>query len=196
MRHLLAALTLLVFSASLASASTYQWRDDNGVTHFTDDSDRIPAKYLGRAKELDSIRGEKKPATPAKVQELPAAVAAPAAGSAAPDDSAVARSEEKERLEAELKSLQAGLATKKKELDRLHHKWSVVKGRTPTEKEVEEFEKKRAEGKATFKDNPYVNKKPLSSPGPARSAYFKKLEEIRRDEEKVRQLEQELQGLR
>jgi len=195
MRYLLAALTLLVFSASLAPASTYQWRDDNGVTHFTDDSDRIPAKYLGRAKELDSIRGEKKPATPAKAQDLPAAVAAPAA-SAAPDDSQTVRSEEKERLEAELKSLQAGLATKKKELDRLHHKWSVVKGRTPTEKEVEEFEKKRAKGTATFKDNPYVNKKPLSSPAPARTAYFKKLEEIGRDEEKVRQLEQELQGVR
>ena len=193
MRYLLAALTLLVFSASLAPASTYQWRDDNGVTHFTDDSDRIPAKYLGRAKELDSIRGEKKPATPAKAQDLPAAVAAPAA-SAAPDDSQTVRSEEKERLEAELKSLQAGLATKKKELDRLHHKWSVVKGRTPTEKEVEEFEKKRAKGTATFKDNPYVNKKPLSSPAPARTAYFKKLEEIGRDEEKVRQLEQELPG--
>ena len=194
MRHLLAAFTLLVFSASLAPASTYQWRDDNGVTHFTDDSDRIPARYLGRARELDSIRGEKKPATPAKAQDLPAAVAAPAASAA--DDYQAVRSEEKEQLEAELKSLQAGLATKKKELDRLHHKWSVVKGRTPTEKEVEEFEKKRAEGKATFKDNPYVNKKPLSSPGPARSAYFKKLEEIRRDEEKVRQLEQQLQGLR
>ena len=191
MRHLLVAFTLLVFSASLAPASTYQWRDDNGVTHFTDDSDRIPAKYLGRARELDSIRGGKKPATPAKAQDLPAAVAAPAASAA--NDSQAVRSEEKEQLEEELKSLRAGLAAKKKELDRLHHKWSVVKGRTPTEEEVEAFEKKRAKGTATFKDNPYVNKKPLSSPGPARIAYFKKLEEVRRDEEKVRQLEQELQ---
>jgi len=103
------------------------------------------------------------------------------------------RAADQERLKTELMSLRAGLAAKKKELDRLHHKWSVVKGRTPTEEEVEEFEKKRAKGKATFKDNPYVNKKPLSSPGPARIAYFKKLEEVRRDEEKLRQLEQELQ---
>ena len=192
MRHFLVALTLLVFSAPLAPASTYQWRDDNGVTHFTDNSDRIPARYLGRAREIDSIRGETKPATPAKAQDLPAA-AAPAAASAASDASAAVRAADQERLKTELTRLRAGLATKRKELDRLHHKWSVVKGRTPTEEEVEAFEKKRAKGTATFKDNPYVNKKPLSSPGPARIAYFKKLEEVRRDEEKVRQLEQELQ---
>lgn len=192
MRQILVASTLLVLTAPLALASTYQWRDDNGVTHFTDNSDRIPARYLGRARELDSIRGEPKPATPAKAQDLPAA-AAPAAASAASDASAAVRGADQERLKTELTRLRAGLATKKRELDRLHHKWSVVKGRTPTEEEVEEFEKKRAKGKATFKDNPYVNKKPLSSPGPARIAYFKKLEEVRRDEEKVRQLEQELQ---
>jgi hypothetical protein len=95
----------------------------------------------------------------------------------------------------ELQSLKDALPGKKVELGRLHHKWSVVKGRTPGKDELKDFEEKRAQGKATFDDNPYINKKPLSTPGPARAAYFKKLEEIRKDEERIRQLEKELNGL-
>ena len=105
-------------------------------------------------------------------------------------------SSDRVQLSQELKGLQARLAAKKKELARLYHKWSVAKGRTPTKEEIEEFEKKRAAGKATFKDNPYVSKNPLSRPAPARLAYFRKLEEVRKDEEKLRRLEMELQALR
>jgi hypothetical protein len=94
--------------------------------------------------------------------------------------------------QVELKALKESLPLKKKELARLHHKWTVAKGRVPTPEEIKDFEKKRAKGKVSFDDNPYVNKKPLSSPGLARQAYFKKLEEVRRDEERVRRLEQEL----
>ena len=98
----------------------------------------------------------------------------------------------------ELKALQESLAVKKKELARLHHKWTVAKGRVPSKEELKEFEEKRAKGKATMEDNPYINKKPLSSPGLSRQAYYQKLEEVRQDEAWLRQLGQDLtsRGLR
>lgn len=176
----------------LAQASTYQWQDDKGVLHFTDNPDRIPEKYLNRAREIESVKPEPKPASPNKAPDVPAAASPGAAGTKAPSPAAGAVSPDRARVEAELKGLKEGLDTKRKELERLRHKWSVAKGRTPSDEEVKEFEKKRAEGKASFKDNPYVNRKPLSSPGPARAAYYNKLEEVRKDEERVRQLEQQL----
>lgn len=193
MRHiLLTALLLALLAPPLARASTYQWRDDNGVTHFTDDPDSIPARFVNRAKELASVRSETKPA--------PQAPAGPGTATLAPTaiepTAAEVDSSDKAQLSRELKGLQESLAAKKKELARLYHKWSVAKGRTPTKEEIAEFEKKRAAGKATFKDNPYVSKNPLATPAPARLAYFRKLEEVRKDEEKVSKLEQKLQGLR
>jgi len=194
MPYILLATVLLALSApALAQASTYQWRDDRGVTHFTDNPDSIPETYLNRARELPSVKTESKAKAPS---EAPASLgSAPAATAGAVAAAGGVRSAEHERLTLELKKTREGVAAKKKELARLHHKWSVAKGRTPTEDEVEEFEKKRAKGKATYQDNPYVNKKPLSSPVPARIAYFKKLEEVRKDEERARQLELELQRL-
>lgn len=193
MRHLLVATLLLALLATVdALASTYQWRDDQGVTHFTDDPDRIPARYLKRVRELDSVSAEKKPAPRATVPDVPAAVAAPARESVASAPAGGASQDV--RLAVELKRLREGLEAKKKELDRLHHKWTVAKGRNPSEEEVGKYEKKRAEGKATYKDNPYVNKRPLSSPAPARAAYYAKLAELRKDEDRVRQLEQELRA--
>lgn len=195
MQRLVAAVTLLALTAPVeGAAAIYRWSDDKGVVHFTDNPDRIPMKHLGRAQEIESAN-EAAPTAPATKGAAPAAVApaaAPAAPAAVADKAATG---EKAKLAAELEKLREGLEQKRKELDRLQHKWTVAKGRTPTEKEIEEFEKKRAEGKATFKDNPYVNKKPLSNPAPARAAYYAKLEEIRRDEAKVQELEQQLNGI-
>jgi hypothetical protein len=91
-------------------------------------------------------------------------------------------------LEKELKSLEDALPAKKKELARLHHKWIVAKGRMPTAEEVKAFEQKRAQGTAKFEDNPYVNKKPLSTPGRARQAYYRQLSEVQKDEARISEL--------
>ncbi len=178
----------------LASAATYQWRDDAGVLHFTDDSDRIPERYQKRVTETDSAAAEKGAAPAQKKQEAPAA--SDASGSAAKPAAQPVASTTRATLEAELKRLKEALVPKKEELSRLQHKWMVSKGRTPTAKEIAEFEKKRAKGKATYADNPYVNKSPLSSTIPARVAYRNKLEEVQKDEARVAQLEQELQALK
>jgi hypothetical protein len=99
---------------------------------------------------------------------------------------------EQAKLGGELQTLRRELPAKKQELARLHRKWLVAKGRTPTEKEIKEFEEKRAKGEAKLEDNPFINKNPLSNPVPARVAYYKKLEEVQRDEGRIRQLETEL----
>lgn len=164
-------------------AATYQWRDDKGTTHFTDDAERIPAPYLQRAREL--------PAGPAQVKSLPPAAPSPAAPAVTPaaGGDQVVKAEPADDRKNEIKAILSGLAGKRKELAGLHHRWSVARGRTPTPQELKDFEEKRAKGKATFQDNPYINKSRLSAPGRARLAYFEKLAEIRTDEERVRQLE-------
>lgn len=121
MKKLLPALilTVLLFDVA-AQAATYEWLDEKGVVHFTDDPDRIPAKYLKRVKERDSVKGEAtKPALP------------PAAESAAPavsaDNSGDGRlyggyGEDWWRsgfasLRAEIKSLEDGLTVKRENLN-------------------------------------------------------------------------------
>ncbi len=186
MRHLVISTLLLAFFApGIAPAASYQWRDDQGVTHFTDDADRVPEKYLNRAREIQSVAGEKKTASP-----TPPAIKGEGAPAAAPAPTPP----EGDRASTELNQLREDLAAKQAELARLRRKWQLAKGRNPSREEIKEFEKKRAEGKSTFKDNPYVNKSPLSSPIPARVAYLKKLEEVQKDEERIRQLEQQLKA--
>lgn len=98
-------------------------------------------------------------------------------------------------LTAELKALKEALPAKQAELAKLRHRWMVAKGRTPTAAEIKEYEAKKAKGKATAADNPYVTKTPLSNPAPYRAAYYKKLEEVTRDQEQIARLEQELAAL-
>jgi len=199
MPYILLLIVLLASSPVPGQASTYRWLDANGVTHFTDNPDTVPDAYLSRVKELPSIRGEGKTKASQDAPASTGATAPPAAGThvaaGTPVGAGGAKGAEKARLSLELKKLKEGLALKKAELNRLHHKWTVSKGRTPTADEVKEFGKKRAKGKATHDDNPYVGRGVLSSPGPARAAYFKQLDEVRKDEDTLRQLEQDLQAL-
>lgn len=55
---LLAAACFLVFFPSFvppASADIYRWEDEGGVIHFTDDRSAIPAKYRGKAREIQKV---------------------------------------------------------------------------------------------------------------------------------------------
>ncbi|MCM0083199.1 DUF4124 domain-containing protein [Geomonas sp. Red32] len=74
---------LLVLSASgIAEAAFYRWVDGNGVVHFTDNKDNIPAKFRKKAtrlKLLDEPSVNAKPATPPQTP-APSPVAAPPAG--------------------------------------------------------------------------------------------------------------------
>jgi hypothetical protein len=135
------------------------------------------------------------------VLALSTAIAAQAGNNQLTDNAGVqhdgsARLTESGRLAEELKKLQDGLPVKKKELARLHRKWVVVKGRMPTADELEEFGEKQADGEVKIEDNPYVNNNPLSSPGRHREAYYKKLYEIRHDEERIATVQERLNALK
>ena len=170
-------------------AETYQWTDAAGVKHFTDNPDAIPASYLNRVRELPSVHSDQE-----GTSAPPPAVSAPSRAPSSPVEQS-AREAQRADLGRELQKLQDGLTVKMKELDQLRRKWMLAKGRTPSAKEIAEFEKKRSQGKAGEKDNPYVNRNPLSTPGLAREAYYRKLDEVRQDEERIDRLRKELDAL-
>lgn len=105
------------------------------------------------------------------------------------------QNEKYQSLVQELKILREGLEAKQAELARLRHKWMVNKGRTPTKEEIKAFEEKKAKGTVKVEDNPYVNRNPLSTPGRWREAYYAKLAEVNKDEERVKLLQKELDEL-
>jgi hypothetical protein len=194
-RRLLPLALLITLPAPVgALAGTYQWTDTAGVPHFTDNPEQIPAKYQDRVRELPSIAKEQQGSGSPDAVAPPAPsneVRAPLTGES--DRSALRV--EYDALTRELKKIQDALPGKKDELAQLHHKWMILKGKTPTPDEIAAFEKKRAQGAVSVEDNPYVNKNPLTSPGLGREAYYKKLEEIRQDEERVSRIRQMLGSL-
>jgi hypothetical protein len=170
-------------------AETYQWTDAAGVKHFTDNSDTIPAKYRNRARALPLVQTEQRGSSALQPEG-----SVPALSPSSPIEQNALEARRAE-LGRDLQKLQDGLPAKRTELEQLRRKWTVIKGRTPSAEEIAEFEKKRAKGEAGEKDNPYINRNPLSTPGPAREAYFRKLDEIRTDEALVSQLRKELDAL-
>ncbi|HEX2768424.1 MAG TPA: DUF4124 domain-containing protein [Geobacteraceae bacterium] len=46
-------LTGVMVMVAAADAATYEWTDSRGGVHFTDDRDKIPAKYREKARELN-----------------------------------------------------------------------------------------------------------------------------------------------
>jgi len=136
MKHLKFAVVMLImlvpFVLTLAGeTATYEWVDDAGVVHFTDDKGTIPAKYLKKVKELNSGSDEyvKPPAAPAPQSTPPEA--------SSPRDSKVmiygGYSERSWRsrfasLRGEIQSLEKALPSMKEELGKLSRK-RVVYGR-------------------------------------------------------------------
>jgi hypothetical protein len=178
-------LLLLAVPAAIP-AETYQWTDAAGVKHFTDNPDTIPAKYLNHVRELPSAQPEQQgTAAP------PPAVSVPPLSPSFPVEQGTLEAR-RANLGRELQKLQDGLPAKRMELDQLRRKWTKMKGRTPTPKEIAEFEQKKAKGPVSFADNPYLNKNPLGTPGRARETYFRKLDEVRQDEERIDRLRKEL----
>jgi hypothetical protein len=115
----LVLLLLLQFPAPSAHAAFYQWSDAQGVIHFTDDPDKIPSKYLKRARRL-KLSGQ--PAPP-QVQ-APSQVAKPQA----PGPGGQTEQWWRERFSAlrdELKTLQDGLPAKRASLVALRRRRAV-----------------------------------------------------------------------
>jgi len=136
MKHLRSAAVMLIMLApfvlaSAGEATTYEWTDDAGVVHFTDDQGNIPAKFQKKVKELN-IGSDENVISPA----------APAPQNTPPEASSPSREADLyggfgERywrarfatLRGEIKSLEDSLPAKKDDFDKLRHK-RVVYGRT------------------------------------------------------------------
>ena len=122
-------LLLQAFPAPVRAAF-YQWVDAQGVTHFTDDSNKIPSRYQKRAKKLE-LPEDSAPAPSAKSKLSPEA----AQQAAEPMKPAPALSfgghpeewwrEQFNTLRTELKNLQDGLADKQAKLAVLRRKRAI-----------------------------------------------------------------------
>ncbi|GFE58705.1 DUF4124 domain-containing protein [Geobacter sp. AOG1] len=57
-RFMLVVIMIFTVVAGPSWADTYEWTDSKGVVNFTDDLDKVPAKYRTKVKERESIRSE------------------------------------------------------------------------------------------------------------------------------------------
>ena len=178
------ALLMVMFACTFAQAEVYEWVDGQGVVHFTDQLDKVPARYREKVKRRESVSGEKVtvPSTPAPP---PAAESAPREQKAE-----LYGGHGKEwwhasfkALRDERKDIQDKLPEKKETLSKLHRQWVISMGRTPKE------------GESTSDPENYVTKSALSTPGKHREAYFDKKAEIEKDEARLKEIEQQLASL-
>lgn len=72
MKPTLFVLLVLLLCSSTAIGQLYEWVDDNGSVNFTDDPDRVPARYRKRVKAREeTLKAEPKPAESTKPQSPP-----------------------------------------------------------------------------------------------------------------------------
>ena len=178
------ALLMVMFACSFAQAEVYEWVDGQGVVHFTDQLDNVPASYREKVKRRESVSGE-------KVNVAPTPAAPPAAESAPQEQKAELYGGHDRNwwlssfkaLRDERKDIQDKLPEKKETLTKLHRRWVISMGRTPKE------------GESTSNPENYITQSALSTPGKHREAYYDKKAEIEKDEARLKEIEQQLASL-
>ena len=136
MKHLKSAVVIFIMLAPFVltpagESATYEWVDDAGVVHFTDDQGKIPAKYLKRVKELNSGSHEdvKPPAAAPVPQAAPPSASSPERRVVKPGGHGEGYWRSKFAfLRGEIKKLELSLPAMKEELNKLNRK-KVVYGR-------------------------------------------------------------------
>ena len=97
------ACLLLLLSPAVSRADIYQWKDNQGTIHFTDDETTIPAKYRKNSNRL--IREAPSVISPEKASPSPGMKQAPLPGSARGGLSAEEEVAQEDAREEELASL-------------------------------------------------------------------------------------------
>lgn len=149
-------MSLVSMAAYSAQAAVYEWVDDKGVVHFTDNADKIPDKYLKRAKEKSQENDRVTVTSPSGMEGTPAA------GSNLKPVPVQDEEQWRSRfgsLREQIKGLENGLVAKRERLSTLRRKKAVYQR------------------------------------GTDRAAYGAQLEEIERDEARLKELDQQLQAL-
>jgi len=135
MKYLKSAVVMFIILAPFVltpagEATTYEWTDDAGVVHFTDDKGNIPQKYLKKVKELNTGSDEnvQSPAAPAP-QSTPPEASSPARGAMLYGGYGERYWRSKfASLRGEIKTLEDSLPAMKDDLNKLSRK-RVVYGR-------------------------------------------------------------------
>lgn len=118
------ALCLVLLVAVAADAGIFEWVDSEGVTHFTDNPENIPAKYRKKVKERDSAPLESPPAAPVAypaLQPLPESKVGEEQRLRGGHDEWWWRAGFSE-IRRELDGIQSKLAGKREQLSTLHRK--------------------------------------------------------------------------
>ncbi len=121
MKSFILLIGMLVMCA-VAHATTYEWTDNQGGLHFTDNLDKVPARYLNKVRKVDVqpvIQEREQPSQPAQQSIAPAAQ-----NIFGGHDEMWWRSSFK-ALRDEMKSIQDGLPGKKEKLAELRRKFSI-----------------------------------------------------------------------
>jgi hypothetical protein len=176
------ALLIAVFACSAAQAEVFEWVDPQGVTHFTDDLNKVPAQYREKVKRRAPVTGEKGAAPESPPPGPESAPGAQKAESYGGHGENWWRASFK-ALRDEMKGIQDKLPGKREELTRLHRRWLISMGRTPKA------------GESTSDPDSYATKSALSTPGQHRVAYYDMKGEIEKDEARIKEIEDQLTSL-
>ncbi len=178
------ALLMVMFACSFAQAEVYEWVDGQGVVHFTDQLDNVPASYREKVKRRESVSGDKvnvapTPAPPPRTESLPREQNAELYGGHGKQWWQASY----KALRVELKDIQDKLPEKKETLAKLHHQWVVSMGRSPKN------------GESPSDPANYITQSALSTPGKHREAYYDMKAEIEKDEARIKEIDQQLVSL-
>ncbi len=112
-------------------AAVYEWKDDKGVVNFTDNPDKIPAKYKKRVKKRPSVDSDMSESSTAPARDMPQKKPA-ASESAAKDKETLYGGHNEEwwrsafgKIRDELKSVVDKLPEKKQNLEAARRKMAI-----------------------------------------------------------------------
>lgn len=194
----LIALVITMFAFSAAQAEVYEWVDGQGGVHFTDNPNKVPARYRKKVKIRESVTGGETTAPPSPAMT-------PTPQPAPPEQKAELYGGHGENwwrttfkaLRKELKDVQEKLPGKRDALEKLHRQYVISLGRSPKPGETGEsrFFKSPQEGTTVVTPQDTLTPNPLSMIGGKRIAYYEMMAEIEKDEARVKELEQQIASL-
>ena len=128
-RRVLVVLGVTILWLSISYGATYQWVDEKGVVNFTDDPDKIPAKYRKKARKITDLP----PSAPSGASQQGGGSEPPPTGGSSQPAPPGGKDEQAWRarfssLRAEIKALRDGLPKKEEELVQLRRKRVIYKG--------------------------------------------------------------------
>lgn len=189
---LFACMFLLICSA--AWATVYEWSDRQGVVHMTDDPDKVPAAYRNSVKQREIDTTGDLNVMPSTGKTLPSPQTT--------NDLKGGHDEAWWRtrfttMRRELAGLKENLPGKKDELEKLHRQYVISLGRSPKPGETGDsrFFKSPKTGKTEVTPEDTLTPNPLSYVAGKRLAYYDMLSQIKNDEERIVELEKELDAL-